>query len=702
MTGSLGAEYCPSCGRVLPDGTRYCPHCSTKGGVELDIPIGERKLQGLLFDPRPTPAPAFRAPLGALPEKVDLRQYFAKVPVEDQLRTNSCAANAIVGALEYALVRMGAKLIQLSRLFIYYNARKMADRQGEDQGITMPLAMASALGFGVCDEQIWPFSEAAVTSQPNQQAYRDAQLHEAISFARVSPGEGVRGALAAGFPVVFGTFVPDSYYQEAQRTGVMPTPDQRREQPAGGHAMLIVGYDNSDKCWIIRNSWGEKFADKGYCKIPYATLEVYSPPDCYWVIGAIEGTPGSQMLGAAPRDALRDIQASAKADMDMALDRLQTQRPDSSAPLGRQACYKCGIIYSDLDSKCDNCWGPLQPYDGASPFRTAAEAVSPVPAAARGYQGAPLPVSERRLDGCLFEQRRSNAPVLQTPMGDAPKSVDLRQYCSPVEDQGTTNSCTANATVGALEYLQRRAGGKFTDISRLFVYYNARKLADTQNQDCGSFIHHAMASVLAHGACEEKIWPFELGQILKQPPQDAYQNAMNHEAVQYARTMLGNTTLQALAMGLPVVFGAYIPSRFYDEAMRTNIMPQPAEKLDPPGGGHAMLIVGYDFPSRTWLVRNSWGERFADKGYFRIPFATLETYSVPDHYWAIGAIEATPGLSMSGPTPMAAAQETQASAAADMREALSRLRNDLRTDFQSELDKQKEDIRRRLRGSDQT
>ena len=40
-----------------------------------------------------------------------------------------------------------------------------------------------------------------------------------------------------------------------------------------------------------------------------------------------------------------------------------------------------------------------------------------------------------------------------------PVSVDLRQWCSPIEDQGDLGSCTANAGVGVLEYFQRRAFG---------------------------------------------------------------------------------------------------------------------------------------------------------------------------------------------------------------------------------------------------
>ena len=92
------------------------------------------------------------------------------------------------------------------------------------------------------------------------------------------------------------------------------------------------------------------------------------------------------------------------------------------------------------------------------------------------------------------------AQPLRYQAGGLPERVDLRAFCSPIEDQGQVGSCAANAVVGAMEYHMRRAEAPMTDLSRLFVYYNARALANKEGEDCGTYIHHVMASVLAHGA----------------------------------------------------------------------------------------------------------------------------------------------------------------------------------------------------------
>jgi hypothetical protein len=147
-----------------------------------------------------------------------------------------------------------------------------------------------------------------------------------------------------------------------------------------------------------------------------------------------------------------------------------------------------------------------------------------------------------------------------------------------------------------------------------------------------------------------------------------------------------------------VVFGTFAPMSFYQEAATTGVMPSSRERAEPRGAGHAMLLVGYDLPAKQWIVRNSYGERFGDRGYLRIPFETLEAYSVPDQFWTIGAIEAADGIGVEGPAFSDFHRQVQDRAAAEAKAALDRLRAGLRKELKDNIDKARQGFRDRLRG----
>ena len=304
----------------------------------------------------------------------------------------------------------------------------------------------------------------------------------------------------------------------------------------------------------------------------------------------------------------------------------------------------------------------------------------------------------RPLNGCLFEDTPGPAPMLTAAaQGTLPRRVDLRGHCAPVEDQGQTNSCVANAIVGALELHQRKAGMAPVDLSRLFLYYNARTLSKKEGDDCGTYIHHGMAAVLAYGVCEERMWPFEKAMVTTPPTDACFKNAGSYEAVQFARTKPGESTMAAVAQGLPVAFGIVLPSECYDVAKQTGTVPNPDTiQVNSAGSGHAMLIVGYDLDEKVYIVRNSWGSDWAKEGYVHIPFDVMDRHAHPDQFWTIGAIEQAPGLSIFGPSVKESVEKVISQVPTSP--ALDKLRGDLRSDLNARLEKSRQGFADRLRG----
>ncbi|MEO5938007.1 MAG: C1 family peptidase [Sphingomonas sp.] len=306
----------------------------------------------------------------------------------------------------------------------------------------------------------------------------------------------------------------------------------------------------------------------------------------------------------------------------------------------------------------------------------------------------------RNLTGCIFEADPGPAPKLNATMqatNNLPRHVDLRAHCTPIEDQETTSSCVANAIVGALELHQRKAGLPLTDLSRLFLYYNARSLEKKEGEDCGSTIHRGMAAVLAFGVCEERLWPFEKAMVTANPTEACYQNATHYNAIQFARTPRGEPAWAALAQGLPVAFGMFVPIECYHNLDENGVMPMPEAlpQVSPPCG-HAMLIVGYDLDQKHYIVRNSWGTKFGHDGYYKLPFEIAERATPENQYWTIGAIEQSPGLGIFGPTVTDSVKHVTDQAGGPS--ALDQLRKGLRQELNSRLDTARAGFRDRLRG----
>jgi C1A family cysteine protease len=210
--------------------------------------------------------------------------------VEDQGQLGSCTANSLVGALEFLEKKDSVPFVDLSRLFVYYNERVIEGTVDEDNGAFIRDGIKSLAKQGVCPEQQWPYivDKTTFKKKPSAGCYTAAKKHRFISYHRINTVDEMRSCLADGFPFVFGFTVYESFESRAVAKSCVLNMPKRKERVVGGHAVMAAGYNDREKRFLIRNSWGSGWGRKGDFTMPFAYLADRNLSDDFWTIRASE------------------------------------------------------------------------------------------------------------------------------------------------------------------------------------------------------------------------------------------------------------------------------------------------------------------------------------------------------------------------------------------------------------------------------
>lgn len=226
-----------------------------------------------------------------------------------------------------------------------------------------------------------------------------------------------------------------------------------------------------------------------------------------------------------------------------------------------------------------------------------------------------------------------------------PSSIDLR-WAMPqwIADQGDTNSCVGQATSALIEHAILRLDADDWIPSASYIYWNARKLDGSLNEDGGCQIRNAIKGLVQYGVCYNEYWPFNPDTIQTEPSPEAYTRAHTSLLSYYKRVnrvpnrVTLNEIKSSLVDGNPVVFGFRVFDQFLSEhCAKTGVVDMPGAN-DQPIGGHAVVGVGYTDDWRRVICRNSYGNAWGmpeAPGHFSISYDYVTNPDLASDFWMI-------------------------------------------------------------------
>lgn len=222
------------------------------------------------------------------------------------------------------------------------------------------------------------------------------------------------------------------------------------------------------------------------------------------------------------------------------------------------------------------------------------------------------------------------------PIEQPAAKSDLTRGMPKVFDQGNLGSCVGQGTASAWSYAHNLSTRDQFAVSRLMIYYEARKAIGTTNWDSGCQIVDAMNWLQRWGSCKESLWPYEISRYKQKAPNAAYSEAKQHKVLSARK--VDNTDERsirlALTNGYPVIVGSLVYSGINKITSRNYVLEMPRNG-ERPVGGHCYIITGHDDAKRLFRGRNSWGSRWGNNGDFLLPYAYIHSGRITEDCWVI-------------------------------------------------------------------
>lgn len=188
--------------------------------------------------------------------------------IKNQGRMSSCSAHAAI--LVYEMERRIAEKkwqIDGSEQHNYYYGRILSKMFPEDGGAYLRDACKTMFKYGVCPEQLHHYTDGMPNIKPGIFSNSFARLFKIKGYYRLKDIDSIKYSISHMHPVLLGIPLYKGF-RETKLT--IPLPEG---SSSGGHAITVLGFDDSRKSFIIQNSWDKDWGFSGKAWLPYKYLE---------------------------------------------------------------------------------------------------------------------------------------------------------------------------------------------------------------------------------------------------------------------------------------------------------------------------------------------------------------------------------------------------------------------------------------------